>query len=173
VVKTARGPEIAPDIRALVREVAPMAPMYRIYTMEGLAAGSMVQLSFTMLTLGMAAMLSLILGVVGLYGVLSYGVAERTREIGLRMALGAQAAAVRLMVVRQGAHLLAAGIAIGLAVAVVATRALGSLLFGIGAFDPVTYLGVSVLLVVVGLAASYLPARRASNVDPNVSLRAE
>jgi predicted permease len=173
VVKTSRAEQIAPEVRALVREVAPLAPMYRVYTMEGLAADSMVQLSFTTLTLGIASMLSLILGVVGLYGVLSYGVAERTREIGLRMALGAQAAGVRLMVVREGARVLAAGIAIGVAVAVVATRALGSLLFGVEAFDPATYLGVSALMVLIGLAACYLPARSASRVDPMESLRAE
>lgn len=126
-----------------------------------------------MLTLGIASLLSLILGVVGLYGVLSYGVAERTREIGLRMALGAQASGVRLMIVRQGARVLAVGIAVGTVVALGASRALGSLLFGVEAFEPVTYLGVSLLMVLVGLAASDLPARRASRVDPMVSLRAE
>ena len=173
VVKTTRAQEIAPEIRALVREIAPTAPMYRMFTMEGLAADSMVQLSFTTLMIGIASVLALILGVVGLYGVLSYSVAERTREIGVRMALGAAAMRVRLMIVGQGARVLAAGIAIGTAIAWVATRALGTLLFGVEAFDVGTYLGVSAVMVLVGLAASYLPASRASRVDPMVSLRTE
>ena len=173
VVKTARADKIAPEIRALVRDVAPTAPMYRMYTMEGLAADSMVQLAFTTLTLGIASVLALILGVVGLYGVLSYAVAERTREIGLRMALGAAARRVRMMIVGQGARVLAAGIAIGTGIAWVTTRTLATLLFEVEAFDLGTYLGVSALMVLVGLAACYLPARRASNVDPMVSLKTD
>ena len=173
VVKTPRAEEIAPEILALVREVAPTAPMYRMFTMEGLAADSMVRLSFTSLTLGIASVLALILGVVGLYGVLSYSVAERTREIGVRMALGAAARRVRLMIVGQGARVLAAGIVAGVVIAWVATRALGTLLFGVEAFDAGTYLAVASVMVLVGLAASYLPARRASSVDPMVSLRSE
>jgi len=173
VVKTPRAAEIAPEIRELVREVAPTAPMYRMYTMEFLASRSMVQLSFTALTLGIASVLALILGLVGLYGVLSYAVAERTREIGLRMALGATARHVQGMVVRQGVRVLALGIVLGAALAFAATRALGALLYGVEAFDLGTYLAVAAVMVLVGLAASYLPARRASNVDPMVSLREE
>lgn len=173
VVKTARAEEIAPEVRALVREVSPFAPMYRVYTMEQLAERSMVQLAFTSLTLGVAAAMALILGIVGLYGVLSYAVAERTREIGLRMALGAAAQRVRLMVVGQGARVLGVGVAVGAVIAFLVTRSLDSLLFGVEAFDLGTYFGVSALLVVVGLAATYLPARRASKVDPMESLRSE
>lgn len=173
VVKTSRTDEIPAEIRAIVREVAPTAPMYRMYTMDGLAADSMVQLSFTMLTLGIASVLALILGMVGLYGVLSYTVAERTREIGLRMALGAAASKVRWMIVSQGARVVALGVLLGALIAFAVTRTLGTLLFGVEAFDPSIYFGVSTIMVLVGLAASYLPARRASKVDPMVSLRGE
>jgi predicted permease len=173
VVKTKRAETITPEVRALVREVAPEAPMYRIYTMAFLAERSMVSLSFTMLTLGVLSSLALILGAVGLYGVLSFIVAERTREIGVRMALGAQAAQVRGMVVAQGARVVGAGIVVGLVVALASTRALGGMLFGVEALDSATFIGMSVSMVVIGLLASYLPARRASSVDPIESLRGE
>ncbi len=147
--------------------------MYRIYTMEGLAANSMVRLSFTVLTLGIASMLALILGAIGLYGVLSYVVAQRTQEIGVRMALGAKAMQIQRMVVAQGARVVLFGILIGVVVAAGTSRALGSLLFGVEAVDTFTFLGMSAAMLVVGLLASYLPARRASNVDPIESLRGE
>lgn len=171
VVKTSRADTIAADIRAVVRDVAPEAPMYRTYTMAGLATRSMSDLSFTMLTLGLVSALALILGAVGLYGVLSYVVAERTREIGVRMALGAQPGGVRRMVVAQGARVVAVGIAIGLIGAWAAGRQLGSLLFGVEALDAVTFSATAASMILVGLLASYLPARRASNVDPLESMR--
>jgi ABC-type antimicrobial peptide transport system permease subunit len=173
VVKTSRADEIAPEVLALVREIAPDAPMYRVFTMAGLAADSMVQLSFTMLTIGIASALALILGAVGLYGILSYTVAERTREIGLRMALGAAATRVRLMVVAQGAQVVALGVTVGAVAALALTRTLGDLLFEVSAVDTTTYLAMSSMMLLVGLLASYLPARRASKVDPMVSLRRE
>jgi ABC-type antimicrobial peptide transport system permease subunit len=147
--------------------------MYRVFTMAGLASDSMVRLSFTMLTLGIASMLALILGAIGLFGILSYLVAERTQEIGVRMALGAEANRVRSMVVAQGARVVVIGVAIGIGAAVAATRVLGNLLFGVAAADARTFLGMSATMVLVGLLASYLPARRASNVDPIESLRGE
>jgi putative ABC transport system permease protein len=173
VLKTPRAETIAPEVRALVREVAPEAPMYRIFTMAGLAKDSMVQLSFTMLTLGVISALALILGAVGLYGTLSYIVAERTREIGVRMALGATARQVRRMVVVQGARVVAAGVVIGILAALASTRALGSLLYGVTAVDGWTFLAMSAGMVLIGLLASYLPARRASSVDPIESLRSD
>ena len=173
VVRTSRADQIAPEIRALVREAAPQAPMYRMYTMEQLAAGSMLGLSIMMFTLGIASMLALILGAVGLFGVLSYVVAERTQEIGVRMALGAKAKQIQRLVVAQGARVVILGVVIGVVVAGGATRALGSLLYGVEPADTVTFLVMSVAMLVVGLLASYLPARRASNVDPIESLRGE
>jgi predicted permease len=173
VVRTSRAETIAPEIRALVRDVAPEAPMYRTYTMAGLAADSMVQLSFTMLTLGIAAALALVLGTIGLYGVLSYVVAERTREIGVRMALGAEAAQVQRMVVVQGARVVLAGVIAGVLVALAATRALASLLFGVQAADAGTFVATSAAMIAVGMIACWLPARRASSVDPLVSLQVE
>ena len=173
VVKTPRAETIAPEIRELVRELAPNAPMYRMYTMEGLAKDSMTQLSFTLMTLGVVSALALILGAVGLYGVLSYVVAQRTREIGVRMALGAQASRVRAMVVAQGARVVVIGVAIGVGVALAFTRALGSLLFGVKAVDATTFVAMSVSMLAIGLLASYIPARRASRVDPIESLRGD
>ncbi len=173
VVKSTRAASLTREVRELVRQVAPEAPVYREFTMEFLARRAMVQLTFTMLTLGVVSTLALILGAVGLYGVLSYVVAQRTREIGVRMALGATGTAVRRMVVSQGARVVLIGIAIGLAGAAASTRALGSLLFGVAALDPVVFVGTAVLLLLVGMLASYLPARRASLVDPNESLRSD
>lgn len=173
VVKSTRAETIAPDVRALVRQAAPEAPMYRAYTMESLEARSMLQLSFTMLTLGIASVLALVLGAVGLFGVLSYVVADRTGEIGVRMALGARASEVRRMVVVQGGGVVLVGIVIGIGVAAATTRALDSLLFGVGTVDVSIFAGMATTMLLVGLLASYLPARRASAVDPVRSLKAE
>jgi predicted permease len=173
VVKSPRAATIAPEIRALVREAAPTAPMYRVFTMERLASDSMVQLSFTMLTLGILSALAMILGAVGLYGVLSYVVAERTREIGVRMALGARADQVRRMVVAQGARVVTGGVIVGLIAAFWGTKILGNLLFGVERLDWVTFIAMSGSMLAVGFLASYLPARRASHVDPIESLRSE
>ncbi|MEP6474240.1 MAG: FtsX-like permease family protein, partial [Gemmatimonadota bacterium] len=173
VIKTKRAETIQSEVRALVKEVAPEAPMYRIYTMAFLSKRSMVSLSFTMLTLGVLSSLALILGAVGLYGVLSFIVAERTREIGVRMALGARAEQVRAMVVAQGARVVGAGIVIGLLVALAATKALGGMLYGVQALDAPTFIAMSISMVIIGLLASYLPARRASSVDPIESLRGD
>jgi len=147
--------------------------MYRTFTLAGLQNDSMAQLSFTMLTLGIVSTLALILGAVGLYGVLSYVVAQRTREIGVRMALGATASAVRSMVVSQGARVVLVGIVIGIAVALASTRLLGTLLYGVKPVDPIVFAAMSVMMLAIGALASYVPARRASSVSPIESLRAE
>jgi len=173
VVRTARAKTIGAEIREVIRQVAPEAPMYLVFTVAQLAARSMATLSFTMLTLAIAAGLALILGAVGLYGVLSYVVSQRTREIGIRMALGAQADNVRRLVVARGVGIALVGVGIGLVGAFFLTRALDSLLFGVEALNVVNFVAMSVVMLGVALAASYGPARRASAVDPMVSLRAE
>ena len=133
----------------------------------------MAQLSFTMLMLAIASGLALIIGAVGLYGVLSYVVSSRAPEIAVRMALGAEAVRVRRMVVRQGARVTLAGVGVGLVAALVATRVLDTLLFGVGKLDVLTFAVMSAVMVAVALLASYIPARRASLVDPMDSLRSE
>ncbi len=173
VVKSARAASLKPEVRELVRQVAPEAPVYREYTLEFLARRAMVSLSFTMLTLSVVSGLALILGAVGLYGVLAYVVAERTREISVRMALGAAPSTVQRMVVVQGVRVVVIGAVIGLAAALASTRALGTLLYGVGSVDPVVFLAMSLMLVAIGMLASFLPARRASRVDPIESLRSD
>jgi len=173
VVQSPRGEMLKNEIRALVRAFAPEAPVYREFTMEFLARRSMIQLSFTTLTLGIVSALALILGAVGLYGVLSYVVAQRTREIGVRMALGATAPVVRRQVVTQGTRVVLVGVVIGLGAALASTRLLGTLLYDVKAVDPLVFAAMSVMMIGMGLLASYVPARRASSVNPIEALRTD
>jgi predicted permease len=171
VVKTTRTGAMETEIRALMRDYAPGAPVYRVFTMERLAHRSMAQLSFTMVTIAVAAILSLVLGAIGLYGVLSYVVSQRTREIAVRMALGAYAPSLRRMVMLQAGRVTLIGVVIGLAAAWGLTRVLGTLLFNVQPLDAATFLGTAAVMLAVGLLAGYLPARRASSVDPLQALR--
>jgi ABC-type antimicrobial peptide transport system permease subunit len=141
--------------------------------MEFLAHRSMVQLSFTMLTLGIVSALALLLGALGLYGVLSYVVAARTREIGVRMALGATTGLVRRQVVSDGARVVLVGIVVGVAAALASTRFLSALLYDVRAVDPAVFVAMSLMMLGVGMLASYMPARRASSVNPIESLRSD
>jgi ABC-type antimicrobial peptide transport system permease subunit len=141
--------------------------------MEYLARRSMLQRSFTMLTLGVVSVLALFLGAVGLYGVLSYVVAQRTREIGVRMALGATTSVVRRQVASEGTKVVLAGVAIGVPAAFASTRLLGRLLYDVKAVDPLVFAAMSLMMVGIGWLASYLPARRASSVDPIEALRSD
>jgi ABC-type antimicrobial peptide transport system permease subunit len=140
--------------------------MYRFYTIEELVARSMAQLTFTMIALALAAGLALLLGMVGLYGILSSSVAERTRELGVRIALGAQPGRVQKMVVVQGMRIVAVGLVAGVVVVLFGSRALDSLLYGVRSLDAVTLLTTSLLMLLVGAAACWIPAYRASTVDP-------
>jgi len=171
VMKTARADRIAPEVRAVISEMIPESPMYRIFTMETLAANTMGSLSFTMLMLGIAASLATILGAIGLYGVLSYVVAQRTREIAVRMALGAERPSLRRMVVFQGGRVALVGVVVGVLVALGVTRFLSTLLFGVDPLDASTFVAMASVMLAVALLASYIPARRASAVDPVRSLR--
>jgi putative ABC transport system permease protein len=164
---------LAPSVRGAIAGVDRDLPVYRVTTMERMVADSLAQRRFSMFLLGSFAFIALALAVVGLYGVMSYSVAQRTHEIGVRMALGAQGRDILKMVVGQGLLLIAAGLAIGLAGAFALTRLMTSLLFGVSATDPLTYVGIALLLATVALLASYLPARRATKVDPLVALRYE
>jgi predicted permease len=173
VIRSARADRLAPEVRDVIRELVPNSPMYRVFTMEALAAKAMASLSFTMALVSIAALLALALGAVGLYAVLSYGVTQRTQEIGVRMALGAEATAVRRMFVWQGTRVALLGIVLGALAAMALTRNIQSLLFGVGRLDAVTFAAMSVVMLAVALVASYIPARRASRVDPLVALRSE
>jgi ABC-type antimicrobial peptide transport system permease subunit len=133
----------------------------------------MAGLSFTMLMVSLAATLALVLGSVGLYGVLSYQATRRTQEIGVRMALGAEAKTVRRMFVRQGTQVALIGVIAGALAATLLTRYIQTLLFGVGRLDVTAFAGMSVVMLAVAMLASYVPARRASRVDPVIALRTE
>jgi predicted permease len=173
VMRSRRADQLAPEVREIIREQLPDSPMYRIFTMERLAANAIANLSFTMLMVGLAAALALILGAVGLYGVLSYRVTRSAREIGVRMALGAQARSVRWMFVRQGGQVALVGVFVGIVAAVALTKYIQTLLFNVGRLDVTAFAGMSAVMLAVALVASYVPARRASRVDPVVALRTE
>jgi len=161
------------ELEQAVWAVNPNLPLARVQTVEEIRALSMAQTSFALVMLSIAAIVALLIGVVGIYGVIAYVVAQRTREIGIRMALGAQIADVQNVFLRQGLWLTATGILIGIGVAMVVTRVMSTFLFGVGPMDPVTYAAVSGTLAVAALVGTYLPARRATRVDPLTALGAE
>jgi predicted permease len=161
------------EVRKAVWSVNQDLPLDRIRTMDEFYRGSMARSSFTLVMLTIAGGMALLLGIVGIYGVISYSVSQRTREIGIRIALGAGQNALKGMVVRQGLTLAMVGVAFGLAAAAALTRVMSSLLFEISPVDPLTYCAVSAGLLAAAAAASYLPAHRASGVDPVDALRAE
>ncbi|HST53135.1 MAG TPA: ABC transporter permease [Pyrinomonadaceae bacterium] len=164
---------LAPSVRGAIAGVDRDMPVYRVTTMEQVVADSLAQRRFSMFLFGVFALIALVLAVVGLYGVMSYAVAQRTHEIGIRVALGAQDRDVLMMVVGQGMAIVGVGLALGLAGALALTRLMSSLLYGVSATDPATYAGIALLLAAAALVASYIPARRATKVDPMVALRYE
>ncbi len=174
ILRTTGDPRsVASAARNAVLSIDPELPVYNIQMMDELLDDTVVERRLAMTLLTIFAILALVLVAVGIYGVMSYTVSQRTREIGIRMALGAQQTNLLSLVVRQATILALIGLAIGMVAAYGLTRLLGSMLFGVQPTDPMTFGFVSIFLAVVALVASYIPARRASRVDPLVALRYE
>jgi predicted permease len=174
VIKTTGEPHGV--VSAATKQVAAIdqdLPLYGVKSMEEYLSSSVAAPRFSTTLLSIFAAVALVLTIVGLYGVMSYSVAQRTNEIGIRLALGAQSKDVLLMIVKQGGMLILLGLVIGLSLAFAATRLVASLLFGVTAKDPITFGAVAVLLAIVALLACYVPALRATKVDPMDALRCE
>jgi putative ABC transport system permease protein len=173
-VRTASDPTaIVPNLRQIVRSLDPEAPLFQVRSMQEVLSASVAPRRFNMLLLTAFAGFALLLASIGIYGVMSYSVSQYTHEIGIRMALGARAADVLQLIVRQGMGLVLIGLAVGAAGALALTRVMRSLLFDVTPWDPLTLASVSVLLAAVAFAAGYIPARRATRVDPMIALRYE
>jgi predicted permease len=161
------------DIRHTIWSVDPNLPIADIQTVQQIYDKSMARTSFTLVMLGIATGMALLLGLIGIYGVISYVVSQRTREIGIRMALGASHGSVRRMFIGYALSLVIVGVFSGIAVAAAVTRAMRALLFETSQLDPLTYGAVSLILLIAALVASYFPARRATTIDPADALRIE
>ena len=164
---------LASSVREVVKQMDKDQYVATIQPMTNLVADSVARRRFNTMLTGLFAVVALLLAAVGIFGVLSYSVAQRTQEIGLRVALGAQTGDVLRLVLGQGARLILLGLAIGLAASFAITRVLAGMLFGVTPTDPLTFVAVSLLLASVALLACYIPARRATKVDPLVALRYE
>jgi putative ABC transport system permease protein len=170
------GPDpmaLVPSLRGIVRSLDPSMPLTDVRTMDEVVASSIAGARFRTTLLASFALVALLLAAIGVYGVMSYSVEQRSQEMGLRMALGASPRDVLALVTAHGVRLALAGILLGLVAAYAVTRVLESLLFGVSATDPVTFAGIAALLAAVASLASYLPARRATKTDPMVVLRTE
>jgi putative ABC transport system permease protein len=172
VVRTAGDPTaLAPATRSVVWIVDSALPITRVQTMERVRSTSTAREQFTLLLVALFALLALVLAAVGLYGVTAFAVAQRTHELGIRVALGATPFDVVRLVVGLGGRLVLGGLVIGTIVALGLSQLMGAMLFGTSARDPMTFAGVAALLTAVSLVACYLPARRAARADPLVALR--
>ncbi len=165
--------QLATSIRRVVAEMDSELPLYNVRTLDSYYSEILAEDRFTMLALGLFALVALLLASIGIYGVMSYSVNERSREIGIKMALGANASSVTLQVIGSGAALTGLALVLGLAGSLALSRLMGGMVFGVGTSDPITVVTVALVLVAVALAACYLPARRASRVDPMHVLRQE
>jgi putative ABC transport system permease protein len=174
VVRTATPPlSMVPSIRDALQQLDKDQPMAKISTMDQLISDSVARSRFTMLLLSIFAGLALTLACIGIYGVIAYSVAQRTHEIGIRLALGAQRRDVLKLILRQGLRLALTGVTIGVFAGLLLTRLMTSLLYGTTPGDPLTFAAVSALLMIVALLACYVPAQRAMKVDPMIALRYE
>jgi putative ABC transport system permease protein len=174
VLRTARDPaSLAPAMREAVKSINPNVPLFAVRPMEEIVSDSTAPRRLSVLLLGAFAALALVLAAIGIYGVMSYFVIQRSHEIGIRMALGAQREDILRLVVRQGLGLAALGLAIGLGASLYLSRFLTTQLFGVQTKDAGTYATIPLLLALVALAACYIPARRATKVDPMLALRYE
>jgi len=173
-VRTTGEPSaMAAAVRDVVHSLKPEQPVANVATMDDVVAKSLSQARFSMMLLGIFAGLALVLSAVGIYGVMAYVVAKRTREMGIRLAMGAQTGDLLRLVMRQGGRLAGVGVALGIVAAFGMMRLMSSMLYGVSAEDPLTFAGVAIFLMAVALAACYLPARRATRVDPMIALRYE
>jgi predicted permease len=161
------------EVRGAVWSVNSELPLASIRTMQTVYDQSVARTSFTLVMLGIAGAMAFVLGIIGIYGVMSYTVSQRKREIGIRLALGAQGGDVLQMVLKQGTKLAMVGVVIGIGAAFALTRLMTNLLFGVTTHDPLTFVSVPILLILVVLLACYIPARRATLIDPSVALRYE
>ena len=174
VIRATSDPaSIAASVRRELQAIDPRQPVYNVEPMKRLFSASIAERRFNMLLLVVFAALAALLAASGIYGVISYSVAERTREIGIRLALGAQGSDVLKLITRQGMKLVFIGIALGLLASFALTRLMKSLLFGVNATDPLIFGIVMLMLALVALLACYIPGRRATKVDPLVALRCE
>jgi putative ABC transport system permease protein len=174
VVRTTTQPSsVVTAVRGAVANVDPNIALADVQTLQAILDRASEQMAFTMVLIAISASVALILGVIGIYGVMSYVVTQRTAEIGVRLALGAEPRGVAAMIVRQGGAVAVIGIAVGLMTAFLGSRVMVSLLYGVSARDPLVFAGAASALLGVALVACWLPARRAAAVDPLVALRAE
>ena len=174
VLHTTRDPQaVVADARAAIKQLDPDLAVAQVKTLDDVLAESVAQPRFYMVLLTAFALVAIVLSAIGIYGVVAYLVGQRSRELGIRIALGATPARVVRLVIREGVTMVAVGLGIGLASALALTRLMGALLFSVKPTDPVTYIAVTLLLGAVALVASSVPASRAAHVDPAIAMRAD
>jgi predicted permease len=174
MIRTRNEPEyVVKTVQGMVKELDAMQPIYNVKTMRDVASDNISDRRLYMRLLGAFAAVALLLAMAGIYGVVSYAVTQRTREFGIRLALGSETARLKRMVVWDGARLAVVGLAIGVPAALLLTKLIASVLYEVQPTDPLTYVTVAGILAVVSVLASYIPARRAAKVDPIIAMRAE